>query len=254
MTRTVDVEGSNRLPELAAQIKAEHKACAEALQTALQHAVAAGKMLIEAKAQLPHGQWLPWLRDQCSLSERKAQRYMRIAPHVCKSDTLSDLTRPDPITWEWAAQLLDRPFIDRDFAADDLHWLKIKLMHHAGVPAVPALLAAEDEIEGHPLLRLCSFDDLNAATKALAPLASDKAPFRIDRASMSDVLEAIEALKILSMWLTGKLLTEIKYRFDLPDDDDERYQHEWHETHAAWMASLEAAMTGIKHQREGASP
>ena len=47
-------------------------------------------------------QWLPWLRDHCSLSERKAQRYMVIAPHVvAKSDTVSDLIPPDPITPEW---------------------------------------------------------------------------------------------------------------------------------------------------------
>ena len=97
----------------------------------------------------------------------------------------------------------------------------------------------EDKIDGYPPLRLCMFDDLEAAAKALAPLATCKVAFRIDRNSMSDVLESIKALKQLSMWLIGGILNEIKYRFDLPDDDGERYRKEWHEIHAAWMASME---------------
>jgi Protein of unknown function (DUF3102) len=73
------VEGSNRLPELAARIKAEHEATAISLRRGVQHGMAAGDLLIEAKALLKHGQWLPWLRDHCAMSERSAQLYMRLA-------------------------------------------------------------------------------------------------------------------------------------------------------------------------------
>jgi hypothetical protein len=237
---------SNSLADLAARIKVEHDACTEAEKRGLQHAAAAGKMLIEAKAQLKHGQWLPWLRDHCSLSERKAQRYMAIAPHIVpKSDSVSDLTPPDPVTWEWAGKRLDQPFIDQDFAGTDedcIGWRLLKLMRHAGVPLLPSLFLTEGKAGGHSTLRLCTFDDLEAAVKAIAPFASGKASFRIDRNGMEDVLESINTLTILAMWLTGKLLIEIKYRFDLPDDDDERYTREWHETHAAWMAQKEAQL------------
>jgi Protein of unknown function (DUF3102) len=71
--------GSNSLPMLAALIRAEHAATAESLKQSVQHAMAAGDALIEAKAQVPHGRWLPWLADNCDLSERSAQLYMRIA-------------------------------------------------------------------------------------------------------------------------------------------------------------------------------
>jgi hypothetical protein len=37
-----------------------------------------GKLLIEAKAALPHGKWLPWLRE-IDISPRTAQRYMQLA-------------------------------------------------------------------------------------------------------------------------------------------------------------------------------
>jgi hypothetical protein len=246
-------EGSNSLADLAARILAEHEACTAAEKRGLHHAVAAGKMLIEAKAALKHGEWLPWLRDHCHISERKAQRYMAIAPHVVpKSDSVSDLAQPATPPVEWADKVLDQPFTDPDFATGDaffVHWLMLKLMHHAGVPSVAAFLAAEDEIDGqHPLLRLCTFDDLEAAAKALAPMATGKVPFKIDRDSMADVLESIQTLNALTSWLLGRILSEVEYRFDL--GDDERYRSEWHETHAAWMVDLEAKLAALPKRRK----
>jgi hypothetical protein len=68
-----------RLATLAADINREHAACATALQTTLRHAIRAGELLAEAKALLPHGQWLPWLEAHFAGSERSAQAYMRVA-------------------------------------------------------------------------------------------------------------------------------------------------------------------------------
>jgi len=79
MTAAVVQDGSNRLPVLAADIRREHEAVAAALKDSLAHAIAAGELLLEAKTQLAHGQWLPWLRDHCTISERTAQLYMRVA-------------------------------------------------------------------------------------------------------------------------------------------------------------------------------
>jgi hypothetical protein len=73
------VEQSNYLPELAARIRAEHQATADALKSSVEHGIAAGELLIEAKAKVPHGQWLPWLKENCAMSERTAQLYMRLA-------------------------------------------------------------------------------------------------------------------------------------------------------------------------------
>jgi hypothetical protein len=82
--------GSNRLPVIEAEIRAEHEACNGAAQTSLEHAIRCGKLLIEAKDMLKHGQWLPWLHDNCGLSERTAQRCMRLARNA-KSATVADL-------------------------------------------------------------------------------------------------------------------------------------------------------------------
>lgn len=73
------VAQSNSLADLAARIKAEHEATSTALKSSITHGIAAGELLVEAKAKVPHGQWLPWLKDNCEISERTAQLYMRLA-------------------------------------------------------------------------------------------------------------------------------------------------------------------------------
>jgi hypothetical protein len=45
-------------------------------------------LLIEAKAEVPHGQWLPWLK-QIDVPIRTAQRYMQLSRVEC--DTVSHL-------------------------------------------------------------------------------------------------------------------------------------------------------------------
>lgn len=70
---------SNSLADLSARIRVEHHATSAALKSSVEHAMAAGDLLIEAKELVPHGQWLPWLAENCELSERTAQLYMRTA-------------------------------------------------------------------------------------------------------------------------------------------------------------------------------
>lgn len=50
-----------------------------------------GKRLLEAKAQLGHGEWLPWLREKVDISERRAQEFMQIAREYSKSAEIADL-------------------------------------------------------------------------------------------------------------------------------------------------------------------
>lgn len=50
-----------------------------------------GRRLIEAKEQLPHGQWQKWLAEKVAFSERSAQRFMRIAEGYSNADNLTGL-------------------------------------------------------------------------------------------------------------------------------------------------------------------
>lgn len=78
---------SNRLAVLADEIRSEHAGIAQSLARGLQHAITAGELLIEAKALLKHGQWLPWLSAHCALSERTARLYVRLAKNRARIKT-----------------------------------------------------------------------------------------------------------------------------------------------------------------------
>jgi hypothetical protein len=77
--QAADLSGSNSLANLAARIRAEHEGARAAVKRGVEHAIAAGDLLIEAKAKVAHGQWLPWLTENCAMSERTARLYMRVA-------------------------------------------------------------------------------------------------------------------------------------------------------------------------------
>src|SRR5688500_12239946 len=82
------------LPDLAQAIDREHEAAHAAARTALEHAPECGKLLLQAKEQVAHGQWLPWLEANPTVSARQSQRYMRLATATLegKCDATSFLT------------------------------------------------------------------------------------------------------------------------------------------------------------------
>jgi hypothetical protein len=73
------------LASIAAQINAEHRACKAAWQAGLNHALQAGRLLCQAKAQLEHGNWLPWVEQHTGVSAREAQRYCSLHVSGLKS-------------------------------------------------------------------------------------------------------------------------------------------------------------------------
>ena len=66
-----------------------------------------GKLLIEAKDQLEHGKWLPWLRERVEFSEATARRFIRIAKEYPNRSTVIDLG------FSKAVALLEVPAGDR---------------------------------------------------------------------------------------------------------------------------------------------
>lgn len=60
-------------------------------EQAARNLIEIGRRLNEAKAQLSHGDWLPWLNDKVEFSERTAQNLMRIAREYTNPQLVSDL-------------------------------------------------------------------------------------------------------------------------------------------------------------------
>ncbi len=91
MTARTGLEAQS-LALLSADINAAHRACEQAARSTLEHAYRTGELLIEAKATLRHGEWLPWLEANCEVSDRQARTYMRLARELPKSEVGSDLS------------------------------------------------------------------------------------------------------------------------------------------------------------------
>jgi Protein of unknown function (DUF3102) len=79
------------LDELRAAIEHEHACAIEAYRDAVLHAIRAGDLLLQAKARVGHGGWLPWLADNFPASTRTAQGYMRLARHREDAQRLAHL-------------------------------------------------------------------------------------------------------------------------------------------------------------------
>lgn len=70
------------LGELAERINMRVQAAEDRAKKAVEYAIEAGQLLIEAKSLVQHGQWEQWLTDNCRVAPRTAQAYMRLAKRV----------------------------------------------------------------------------------------------------------------------------------------------------------------------------
>jgi len=88
------------LSSIAQRINDHHGQATRHAKTAIDHARQAGELLLEAKALVNHGEWITWLSDNCDVSPRQCQRYMRVVTHwelIAKNDAASYLTIDDAI-------------------------------------------------------------------------------------------------------------------------------------------------------------
>jgi len=89
------------LQSIAVDIRLEHDLCRKSIAEGLQHAINAGELLLRAKELCPHGTWGAWLRDNCNVSERTAQTYMRVARGLpvleAKAQRVADLSLRDAV-------------------------------------------------------------------------------------------------------------------------------------------------------------
>jgi len=76
-------------------VRREIALIATELQTALNREatdiIAIGGLLIEARAQLEHGEWLPWLKENFGSSTHTAENYMAAAHFAAKFATIANL-------------------------------------------------------------------------------------------------------------------------------------------------------------------
>ena len=158
---------SNRLPIFADEIVRYHLAGREAFASAAEYAIKAGEALIEAKKLVKHGDWLPWLRANCKLSERTAQLYMRIAAgkeELAKNADVADLSL------RAAARSVSGTISDDDIevtATENPFWLEMKLARICRMPEHVRYALMKQIAFGVPALAMIPDDDLIEAIKCL---------------------------------------------------------------------------------------
>ena len=128
---------TNNLPELAASIRQEHHLAEQHAMQAVNHAMEAGRLLIEAKGLCAHGQWLPWLAENFDGSVRTAQAYMRLHENC---DLLANTQRAAHLSVREALKALAEPK-----AAPVNSWLPedegtLALVHFADTRMVPEIV------------------------------------------------------------------------------------------------------------------
>jgi hypothetical protein len=79
------------LATIATELCREVEQAEQHWQSAVAHAIRAGELLFEAKTQVKHGRWLPWLEANFPGSVRTAQGYMRLAAHAEDAQRLAHL-------------------------------------------------------------------------------------------------------------------------------------------------------------------
>ena len=62
----------------ADKINSLHQEIEAALTKSLENAIEIGRLLSQAKAEIPHGQFTGWLEENCTFSGRTARRYMKL--------------------------------------------------------------------------------------------------------------------------------------------------------------------------------
>lgn len=275
MTIPTNIAASNSLADLAARINVEHEAVTKFMKQSLERAIRAGELLIEAKAQLKHGQWLPWLREHCQLPERTASHYMRLAQNASQIGNVADLTVREAIEaiaakpkkasdfphwrdWaesfddldEWAGATTREPFTDFDFDSERPDWLDHltgKLATVAGVSSEATAVLSLGRYLDLPTERALTADHIREFLVALAPYVKGEKGAVIEARKP---LEAAVCLQMAGQLLVGLMLREVGEREGLsPEQIAVRADSVWQEVEA----SLDAAKEALERIRRGES-
>jgi hypothetical protein len=91
---------------LTAAIRREHEAASTAAQSAIEHALEAGRLLAQAREGIPHGGWESFVREHCGIAPRTARLYMQLD---ARRDRIGNRQHVAGLTLREAARLVAEP-------------------------------------------------------------------------------------------------------------------------------------------------
>lgn len=143
---------------LVARINLAHAEASAYAGKAIERALEAGDLLIQAKASIAHGEWQSWLRQHCpSISPRTVQNYMRIArelpaekrtdAHLTVNGALKMLEKPAPKGSEPEFDGLPK-LGERAVLYDEWEWFITESSQHPGYYWLARFMWGEEEDGG----------------------------------------------------------------------------------------------------------
>lgn len=107
----IQAEAPRPFSEMAQAINHQLQECEAAARASLAHALEAGRLLNVVKRQTKHGEWLPWLKANISVSQKTAWQYMQLDQ---RRDELANYTHGYNLSVREALRLLDE--VDTEMA------------------------------------------------------------------------------------------------------------------------------------------
>ena len=81
-TDSTSLDIVSRINTLHEKAEALSKLAKDKAQEAIKVAIECGKLLVEQRDSMKHGDWLPWLGTNCNFTPRTAQRYIKLFASV----------------------------------------------------------------------------------------------------------------------------------------------------------------------------
>jgi hypothetical protein len=79
------------IADAAVELNRLHGEIETKLRTTVQDAIRAGEILTQVKDRLDHGEFLPWIEQNCEFSQKTAWNYIALQRHSCKLVTVTNL-------------------------------------------------------------------------------------------------------------------------------------------------------------------
>jgi hypothetical protein len=93
MEQTIVIpDESVEIYDVVEEINHEHELCIGSMKNTLEHAIRIGELLSEQKEKVQFGDWIIWIKMNCSFDRAQATRYMKIYSNVARVHQLEDAT------------------------------------------------------------------------------------------------------------------------------------------------------------------
>jgi len=175
------------LGDIAQQVNDEYSKMTGDMARAVQRAIRIGEMLTEAKAQVQHGGWIPWIEENLVFGRREASRYIKVYANGTRVSHLDSLRE--------AVALLAEP---KDDPADSIEpSLDTEPEEYRNDPALVDRLEKETEISNNLAARIRELEE-----ESKVGSVAEEAIQQTLEAQDKDLQEAIRELEEATLELT----------------------------------------------------